>query len=40
MFDTRYKFTSKELDNETSYMYFEASSSSPIKTTSVLKTHL
>ena len=24
MFDTRYKFTAKELDNETSYTYFGA----------------
>ena len=28
--------TAKELDNETSYTYFGASYSSPIKTTSVL----
>ena len=35
-----YKFTAKELDNETSYMYFEANSLPPIKTASSLKTHL
>ena len=39
-FDSRYKFTAKELDNETSYMYFEANSLPPIKTASSLKTHL
>ncbi len=31
MFDTRYKFTAKELDNETSYTYFGASSLPTIK---------
>ncbi|HOJ25502.1 MAG TPA: hypothetical protein PK081_09610 [Bacteroidales bacterium] len=31
MFDIRYKFISKELDNETSYTYFDAISLPPIK---------
>ncbi len=31
MFDTRYKFTAKELDNETSYTYFGVSSLPTIK---------
>jgi len=30
-FDSRYKFTAKELDNETSYTYFGASSLPTIK---------
>ena len=34
-FDSRYKFTAKELDNETSYTYFWASSLPPIKTISL-----
>ncbi len=41
MFDSRYKFTAKELDNETNYTYFgaryyDADFSSPNKTISSL----
>jgi len=31
MFDTRYKSTANELDNETNYTYFDAISLPPIK---------